>query len=112
MEPCSGGADRDICRILACSECAPSHCDYRNSKVQRLRLNRHGLSRASRPQKAFVGESNIGGPGGWKRAGVGGAVADINDDAGCGGRLLGAAVKQRSFRQAKLSRRPAPLRAN
>jgi hypothetical protein len=68
-------ADRDICRALACSECAPSHCDYRNSKVQRLRLNRHGLSWASRPQEAIVGESNIGGPSGRKRAGVGSAVA-------------------------------------
>ena len=36
----------------------PAH-DYRNSKVQRLRLNRHGLSWASRPQEAIVGESNI-----------------------------------------------------
>ena len=35
----------------------------------------------------MVGESNIGGPSGRKRAGVGGAVADIsdiNDSAGCG----------------------------
>ena len=69
-----GGTDRDISRTLACSECAPSHCNYRNSKVQRLRLNRHGLSWASRPQEAIVGESNIGGPSGRKRAGVGSAV--------------------------------------
>ena len=60
-------------------KCAPSHCDYRNSKVQRLRLNRHGLSWASRPQQAILGESNIGGPGGRKRAGVGSALADTND---------------------------------
>ena len=52
-----------ICRTFTCSECAPSHCDYRNSKVQRLRLDRHGLSWASRPQEAIFGESNIGGPG-------------------------------------------------
>src|SRR5262245_14032238 len=75
---------RDICRTVACSECAPSHCDYRNSKVQRLRLNRHGLSWASRPQEAIVGESNIAGPSGRKRAGVGSVVADTNDSAGCG----------------------------
>ena len=39
------------------------------------------------PQEAIVGESNIGGPSGRKRAGVGSAVADIsdiNDSAGCG----------------------------
>src|SRR6516165_8535022 len=74
-----GGADRDICRTLACSECVPSYCDYRNSKVQRLRLNRHGLSWASRAQEAIVGESNIEGPSGRKRAGVGSVVADTND---------------------------------
>src|SRR5262249_34986949 len=62
----------------------PSHCDYRNSKVQRLRLNRHGLSWASRPQEAIVGESNIAGPSGRKRAGVGSVVADTKDSAGCG----------------------------
>src|SRR5215467_9753520 len=33
--------------------------------------NRHGLSWASRPQEAIFGESNIGGPSGRKRAGVG-----------------------------------------
>src|ERR1700730_14160834 len=79
-----GGADRDICRTLACSECAPSHYDYRNSKVQRLRLNRHGLSWASRPQQAILGESNIGGPSRRKRAGVGSALADISDRARLG----------------------------
>jgi len=63
--------------FLACSECAPSHCDYGNSKVRRLQLDRHGLSWASRPQEAIIGQSNIGGPGGRKRAGVGGAVANI-----------------------------------
>jgi hypothetical protein len=31
-----------------------------------------------------VGESNIAGPSGRKRAGVGSAVADKNDSAGCG----------------------------
>ena len=30
--------------------------------VPRLRLNRHGLSWAARPQEAILGESNIGGP--------------------------------------------------
>src|SRR5262245_9822169 len=70
-----GGTDRDICRTLACSECAPSHCDSRNGKVQRLRLNHHGLSWASRPQEVIFGESNIGGPSGRKRAGVGSVVA-------------------------------------
>ena len=44
--------------------------------VQRLRLDRHGLSWASRPQQAIFGEPNIGGPGGRKRARVGSAVAD------------------------------------
>ena len=37
----------------------------------------NGLSWASRPQEAVVGESNIGGPGGRERAGVGSAVAVI-----------------------------------
>jgi hypothetical protein len=64
----------DEARTLACSERASSHYDYRNSKVQRLRLNRHGLSWASRPQEAILGESNIGGPGRRKRAGVGSAL--------------------------------------
>ena len=63
--------------LFACSECAPSHRDYRNSKVQRLRLNRHGLSWASRPQEAIFGESNIGGPCGRKRAGVGSAITRL-----------------------------------
>src|SRR5262249_1335008 len=49
------------------------------------RLNRHGFSWASRPQQAIFGESNIGGPGGRKRAGVGIAVADINDSTGWSG---------------------------
>ena len=62
--------------ILACSECAPGHCDYRNSKVQRQRFDRYGLSWASRPQKAAIGESNIGGPGGRKRASASGALTD------------------------------------
>src|SRR5262245_34169039 len=35
-------------------------------------------------EEAMVGESNIGGPSGRKRAGVGNAIADINDGAGCG----------------------------
>ena len=56
----------------------PCHSDYRDGKVWRLRLNRHGLSWASRPQKTIFGESNIGGPSGRKRAGVGSAAADIN----------------------------------
>src|SRR6516165_11910333 len=59
-------------------------CDYRNSKVQRLRLNRHGLSWAARPQEAILGESNIGGPSRRKRAGVGSALADISDCARLG----------------------------
>jgi hypothetical protein len=46
-----------------------------NSKVQRLRLDRHGLSWASRAQKAILGKPNLGGPSGRKRAGVGSAVA-------------------------------------
>ncbi len=33
----------------------PAHRDYRNSKVQRLRRDRHGLSRASRLQEAILG---------------------------------------------------------
>src|SRR5262249_10728320 len=57
----------------------PSHCDHRNGKVQRLRLSHHGLSWASRAQEAIVGESNIGGPGGRRRAGVGSVVADTNE---------------------------------
>src|SRR6516165_2227130 len=68
-----GEGERDICTTLERSECAPSHCDYRNRKVQRLRLDRHGLSR---PSWHYCGESNIGGPGGRKRAGVGSALAD------------------------------------
>jgi nucleotide-binding universal stress UspA family protein len=60
--------------LFACSECAPSHRDYRNSKVQRLRHDRHGLSWASRPQEACVGESNVGGSRRRKRAGVGSAL--------------------------------------
>src|SRR5262245_32964697 len=88
--------DRDICRTLACSECAPSHCDYRNGKVQRLRLNHHGLSWASRPQEVIFGESNIGGPSGRKRAGVGSVVADINDSAGCGETGSWAGLRQKT----------------
>jgi hypothetical protein len=57
------------------TEWAPGHCDYRNSKVQRLRLDRHDLPWASRPEEAIVEESNIGGLNGRKRAGVGSAVA-------------------------------------
>ena len=60
--------------LFACSECAPSHCDYRNRKVQRLRLDRHGLSWPRRPQEAIAGESNIGGPSERNRAGVGSAA--------------------------------------
>jgi universal stress protein family protein len=77
-------ADRDICRTFACSECVPSRCDYRNSKIQRLRLNRHGLSWASRPQEAIVGESNIASSSGRKRAGVSSVVADTNESGWCG----------------------------
>ena len=62
----------NISRTLAYSECAPGDCDCRHSKVQGLRLNRHGLARAARPQEAIFRESNIGGSGGRKRAGVGG----------------------------------------
>ena len=36
----------------------------------------NGLSWASRPQKAAIGESNIGGPGGRKRASASGALTD------------------------------------
>src|SRR6516164_2392266 len=78
------GSGRDIRSTLAYSECAPRHRDSRSSKVWGLRLDRHGLSWASRPQEAVVGKSNIGGPRGRKRAGVGGAVADIDDSAGLG----------------------------
>jgi nucleotide-binding universal stress UspA family protein len=46
-----------------------------NGKVQRLRLDRHGISWASRPQEAIFGESDIGGPSGRKRPGVGSSVA-------------------------------------
>jgi hypothetical protein len=46
--------------------------------------NRHGLSWNSRPQEAVFGESNIEGPSGRKRAGIGSVVADTNDSAGCG----------------------------
>src|SRR5262249_48531532 len=70
--------------------------DYRNSKVQRLRLDRHGLSWASRSQKAMVGESNIGGPGGRKRARVGSALADINDSTGCGETGSWAGLRQQT----------------
>jgi nucleotide-binding universal stress UspA family protein len=40
---------------ISCSERASSKCDHRNSKVQRLRSNRHGLAWASRPEQAFLG---------------------------------------------------------
>jgi nucleotide-binding universal stress UspA family protein len=39
--------------------------------------DRHGLARAARPQEAIFGESDIGGPRGRKRAGVGSALVDI-----------------------------------
>ena len=39
-----------------------------------MRLNRHGLSWASRHQEAIVGKPNIRGPSGRKRAGVGSAT--------------------------------------
>jgi len=45
--------------LLQRSECTPSHCDCRSSKIQRLRLDRHGYSRASRPQEAVFGQPNI-----------------------------------------------------
>jgi len=41
-----------------------------------MRLDRYGLSWATRPQEAILGESNIGGPSGRKRAGVDSALAD------------------------------------
>jgi len=77
---------------------------YRNSKVQRLRLNRHGLSWAERLQEAIFGESNVGGPSRRKCTGVGSesdftlttlpgrAVADINDRAWRGRRQIASFV--------------------
>jgi len=61
--------------LLHVPNCAPSHCDHRNSKIQRLRPGRHGLAWASRTQEAIFGKSNIGGPRGRQHSGVGGALA-------------------------------------
>ena len=44
---------------FACYECAPGDCHCGNGKVERLRLNRHGHSWASRPQEAILGEPDI-----------------------------------------------------
>ncbi len=60
---------------LARFECAPRHCDYRNSKVERLRLDRDGLSRGVAASNALAGQPNIGSPGGRRRAGVSSALA-------------------------------------
>jgi hypothetical protein len=53
------------------SKRVPGRCDYRNSAVQKLRLDRHGLSWTPRRQETSVRESDVRGPGGRERAGAG-----------------------------------------